>query len=73
MDIYNDDLDGLVTVETEFSSEEQAEAFVKPSWFGDDITEDKRYKNKNLARLTDIDSLIEQTNKQMRFSQKDKI
>lgn len=58
IDIYHESLDGLVTVETEFSSEEQANNFVAPNWFGKDITEDLRYKNKNLAQLNNNELLI---------------
>ena len=49
LDIYHGELDGLITVEVEFTSEEAANKFVAPDWFGDDVTNDKRYKNKNLA------------------------
>jgi CYTH domain-containing protein len=33
----------------EFGDEIQAKAFVPPQWFGADVTEDGRYKNKSLA------------------------
>jgi CYTH domain-containing protein len=51
LDIYRENLEGLghMTVEVEFSSEAEARAFVKPDWFGKKITQDKRFKNKNLA------------------------
>lgn len=49
LDIYHGELDKLTTVEVEFSSEEQMSEFIPPVWFGNDITSDKRYKNKNLA------------------------
>lgn len=49
MDIYSGKLDGLVTVEKEFKTIEEAEKFIPPDWFGDDVTEDNRYKNRNLA------------------------
>jgi adenylate cyclase len=39
----------LVLVEVEFTSEQQAQAFVAPSWFGRDVTDDPGYKNRNLA------------------------
>lgn len=52
LDLYHGELDGLVTVETEFKSEDDATLFVAPSWYGRDITYDKRYKNKNLARCS---------------------
>lgn len=52
LDIYHGELEGLVTVETEFKSEEEAKNFVIPSWYGKEITYDKRFKNKNLARCS---------------------
>ena len=55
LDIYHGKLNRLITVETEFESEKQAEAFSPPEWFGKDVTFDKRYKNKNLARCESID------------------
>ncbi len=58
LDIYHDDLDGLLTVETEFKSEEQAQEFVSPDWFGKEVTEDKKYKNKNLARIEELSLLL---------------
>lgn len=58
LDVYHEKLEGLYTVETEFRSEEQASLFELPVWFGKEITEDKRYKNKNLARNDDIKDLI---------------
>lgn len=57
LDIYHDDYEGLYTVETEFKSDDQASSFVKPDWFGEEITEDLRYKNKNLARCENINEL----------------
>ena len=58
LDIYHGDLSGLFTVETEFKTEEQADTFKIPDWFGDEITCDKRYKNKNLARMEQVKDLI---------------
>ncbi len=49
LDIYHDALDGLVTIEVEFPNKEKANSFEVPSWFGEEITYDKSYKNKNLA------------------------
>jgi len=49
LDVYHGKLSGMVTVEVEFDSEESAELFKIPEWFGREITEDKNYKNKNLA------------------------
>ncbi len=48
LDVYENALDGLFTVEVEFNSIEQAKGFVPPSWFGKDVTTDNRYKNTSL-------------------------
>ena len=48
--MYTGDLEGLVVAEVEFDSETAAEAFAPPEWFGEDVTEDVRYKNQRLAR-----------------------
>lgn len=49
LDLYHGFLDGLLTVEVEFPSEEAANTFSPPDWFGEDITFDARYKNNQLA------------------------
>lgn len=49
MDVFSGHLAPLMLVEVEFPSEEAALSFVSPAWFGKDVTEDKRYKNKTLA------------------------
>ena len=49
LDIYEGHLEGLSTVEVEFSSLNAADHFTPPSWFGHDISLDNRYKNNNLA------------------------
>jgi len=49
LDIYSGDLAGLVVAEVEFESEEESSHFEPPEWFGEEVTDDERYKNKNLA------------------------
>ncbi|WP_304507179.1 CYTH domain-containing protein [Anaerotignum sp.] len=49
VDIYEGQLEGLMTTEVEFSTIEEAEVFIAPSWFGEDISEDSRYKNTSLS------------------------
>ena len=49
-DVYGGALSGLHVVEVEFSSLEESEKFTPPEWFGEEITYDKAYKNKNLAK-----------------------
>ncbi len=54
VDFYkNNDLVGLVVAEVEFNSEEAADNFIPPISFGMEVTEDKRFKNKNLAIASD--------------------
>ena len=50
VDIYGGSLDGLMVAEVEFSSLDEANAFVPPEFFGEEITYDKKYRNKNLAK-----------------------
>jgi CYTH domain-containing protein len=50
VDIFLGDLAGLRYVEVEFDDEEEANAFVPPSWFGREVTHDLRYRNSALAR-----------------------
>jgi CYTH domain-containing protein len=49
VDVYAGELEGLATAEVEFASEADAAAFEPPSWFGLEVTEDPRYKNRWLA------------------------
>jgi CYTH domain-containing protein len=49
VDIYQKEMTGLMVVEVEFASEEEAESFLVPECFGREVTRDERYKNKNLA------------------------
>jgi CYTH domain-containing protein len=49
LDIYRGRLEGLAVAEVEFSSEEDAEKFVPPTWFGAEVTYDDAYKNRRLA------------------------
>ncbi len=50
IDVFDDELDGLVVAEVEFSSEEAMAGFVPPEWFGPEVTDDVRYTNAALAR-----------------------
>ncbi len=61
LDVYCGKHEGLKIVETEFETMDACCSFVPPAWFGEEITEDFRFKNKNLA----IGHLIEklQSNK----------
>jgi adenylate cyclase len=50
LDVFHGALEGLCLAEVEFRSERDAEAFSPPSWFGTEVTEDDRFKNKSLAQ-----------------------
>jgi adenylate cyclase len=50
LDVYRDSLDGLEVVEVEFPSEQDADAFVAPAWFGAEVTGDERFSNRELAQ-----------------------
>jgi CYTH domain-containing protein len=49
VDEYGGALDGLVVAEVEFPDEEASRAFRPPSWFGREVTGDRRYANRSLA------------------------
>jgi adenylate cyclase len=50
LDVYDGPLEGLLTAEVEFPSERDSHAFDPPPWFGEEVTDDDRYKNEALAR-----------------------
>lgn len=52
LDVYQGSLAKLVTVEVEFESVEESRRFRPPAWFGDEVTDDKRYKNSSLVKAT---------------------
>jgi adenylate cyclase len=49
LDVYHGQLSGLRVAEVEFDSAAAADAFAPPAWFGREVTDDPRYKNKRLA------------------------
>ncbi|MBQ7353272.1 MAG: adenylate cyclase [Clostridia bacterium] len=52
LDIYEKNHKGLVVCEVEFSSVEEASGFIPPTWFGEEITENREYRNKYLALMS---------------------
>lgn len=50
LDVFEGELAPLTLVEVEFSSEEEANAFVPPAWFGEDVTFDARYHNSQMSK-----------------------
>jgi CYTH domain-containing protein len=49
VDVFGGALAPLVLAEVEFESEDAADRFDAPAWMGREVTEDARYKNRNLA------------------------
>jgi len=50
LDIFEGKFEGLYLAEVEFESEDDANKFVAPSWFGEDVTLDGRYHNASMSR-----------------------
>jgi len=50
IDVFKDDLKGLVYMEIEFPNKKEAEAYSTPNWVIKEVTDDVRYKNGHLAR-----------------------
>jgi adenylate cyclase len=50
LDVYRQKLQGLIIAEAEFPTEEASYRFQAPDWLGAEVTQDDRYKNRNLAR-----------------------
>ncbi len=50
LDVFEGVLSALTLVEVEFDSVEEANAFVPPEWFGEDVTEFGKYHNSYLSQ-----------------------
>ena len=50
LNVFRGNLEGLVLAEIEFPSREKSREFEPPNWLGEEVTEDSRYKNQNLAQ-----------------------
>lgn len=57
IDIYSGKLKGLVVAEIEFESEQESNSFTPTDWLGEEITNREEFKNKNLAKLSNIGNL----------------
>ena len=49
LDVFEGALAPLVFAEVEFETVEEVNSFTPPSWFGEDVTNDKNYSNAHLA------------------------
>ncbi|MCI9149693.1 MAG: CYTH domain-containing protein [Lachnospiraceae bacterium] len=50
LDVFHGDLAPLLLAEVEFATEEEANAFVPPEWFGADVTFSTDYHNSTLSQ-----------------------
>lgn len=50
LDVFEAPYEGLYLAEVEFPSEEDANAYVPPAWFGEDVTCSSKYHNSTLSR-----------------------
>lgn len=52
LDVFKERFEGLVFAEVEFPSIEASNSFVKPHWLGKDVSDDSRYKNAQIIKLS---------------------
>lgn len=63
LDVYNGVLEGLTTGEVEFIGRdalEEAVAWIPPAWLTNEVTDESRFKNQNLAMITDVRELFKE-------------
>ena len=51
VDVFEEPFAPLIMAEVEFESEEQANKFTSPEWFGEEVTFDGRYHNSYMSRM----------------------
>ncbi|MCM1244197.1 MAG: CYTH domain-containing protein [Roseburia sp.] len=49
LDLFHGNYEGMMLAEIEFDTVEESEKFVKPDWFGENVSGDRRYTNVFLA------------------------
>ncbi|MCQ2521886.1 MAG: CYTH domain-containing protein [Lachnospiraceae bacterium] len=50
LDVFDAPFAPLILAEVEFDSEEDMLRYQKPSWLGEDVTEDRQYANSNMSK-----------------------
>ncbi len=51
IDVFEAPFAPLIMAEVEFETKEQADCFVPPNWFGEDVTFDGRYHNSYMSKM----------------------
>lgn len=54
VDVFKNQLEGLIMAEVEFLNEEMANSFEPPDWFVKEVTFNSRFHNSNLCKEEDI-------------------
>lgn len=54
LDIFEGELAPLTFAEVEFETVEDAQNFIPPEWFGEDVTFCKKYKNSSLSKSSAV-------------------
>lgn len=54
LDIFSGMFEGLYLAEVEFTSEDAANAYKPPIWFGEEVTHINTYHNSTLSKLTEF-------------------
>ncbi len=49
LDFFQEPFDDLIMAEVEFPTVEEALAFTPPEWFGEEVTEDRRFHNARMS------------------------
>lgn len=50
LDVFHDTYEGVYLAEVEFESEEAANAYQPPEWFGEDVTYSTKYHNSSMSK-----------------------
>ncbi len=50
LDIFDGTFKGLILAEVEFDSIEEADNYIPPDWFKEDVTNDTNYHNSNMSK-----------------------
>lgn len=58
LDLFNGTYEGLGYVEIEYETLEQANEFIAPNWFKQELTGNKKFTNASLARGIDIKEIV---------------
>jgi CYTH domain-containing protein len=58
LDVFYGVLEGLIFIEVEFESRQDADDFVPPAWFGENVSHDYHYSNSYLSACDDLSSFM---------------